>query len=208
MLLSTLACLFINILLVFCFGHPSSCSLALVQRREFFVLSGNGSRHVIREITKSSFQSQLHFISFDPARPPAPPKKSPKATFWAGQDSSCPDPCTKCSARAHSTYRPIPDHMRFIMGQESPFSIHPVIPSMTQPTTQRTFLSPLSIAPRKRLSTLIWYVSETNGSRTRTSREHATTYSTKPSTTHSSSPLIPTSRDGIHRWKSSTSWSK
>ena len=119
---------------------------------------------------------------------------TPKPTFWAGQDSSCPDPCTKCSARAHSAYRPIPDRRRFIMGQESPFSIHPVIPSMTQPATQRKFLSPLLNAPRKRLSTLISYVSETTGQRTQQN--------------HSSSPLIPTSRDGIHRWKSSTSWSK
>jgi hypothetical protein len=133
---------------------------------------------------------------------------TPKATFWAGQDLSCPDPCTKCSARAHSAYRRIPDRRRFIMGQESPFSIHQVIPSMTQPATQRTFLSLLSIAPCKRQSTLISYVSETTGSRTRTSKEHATTYSTKPSTTHSSSPLTPTSLDGIHRWKSSTSCSK
>jgi hypothetical protein len=53
---------------------------------------------------------------------------------------------------------------------------------------------PVSIAPRKRRSTLISYVSETTGSRTRTSSGHATTCSTKPSTTHSSSPLTPTSR--------------
>ncbi len=52
--------------------------------------------------------------------------------------------------------------------------------------------------PRKRRSMLISDVSKTTGSRTRTSREHATTCSTKPSTTHSSSPLTPTSRDGIH----------
>ena len=88
------------------------------------------------------------------------------------------------------------------------FSIHPVIPSLTQQATQRTFTSLLLIAPCKRRSTLISYVSETTGSRTRTSREHATTCSTKPSTTHSSSPLTPTSRDGIHRWKSTKSWSK
>ncbi len=81
-------------------------------------------------------------------------------------------------------------------------------PELDAVAYQRMFPSLLSITPPKRRLTLISYVSETTGSRTRTSREHATTCSTKPSTTHSSSPLTPPSRDGIHQWKSSKSWNK
>jgi hypothetical protein len=80
--------------------------------------------------------------------------------------------------------------------------------SLTHMATQGMLPSLLSIAPPKRRSTLILYVSKTTGSRTRSSREHATTCLTKPSTMHSSSPLTPTSRDGIHQWKSSKSWNK
>ena len=133
---------------------------------------------------------------------------TPKATFWAGKNSSCRDPCTRCSSRAHSAYQPIPHRKRYIMGHEPPFSMPMEIPRLTKMATQGMLPSLLLIAPPKRRSILISYVSKTTGSRTRTSREHATTCSTKPSTTHSSSPLTPTSRDGIHQWKSSTSWSK
>jgi hypothetical protein len=38
---------------------------------------------------------------------------------------------------------PGPDRRRFIMGQESPFSIHPAILSLMQAATQSTFPSPL-----------------------------------------------------------------
>jgi len=30
---------------------------------------------------------------------------TPKTMFWAGPDSSCLDPCTRCSAQAHSAFR-------------------------------------------------------------------------------------------------------